>query len=65
MKILITGAYGFIGAHIVSALLRAGHEPVAAVRATRVDTALPGVASIACDFARDTDPAVWRPRLAG
>ncbi|MFA5589603.1 MAG: SDR family oxidoreductase, partial [Lysobacteraceae bacterium] len=42
-----------------------GHEPVAAVRATRVDTALPGVASIACDFARDTDPAVWRPRLAG
>lgn len=65
MKILVTGAYGFIGAHIVSALLRAGHEPVAAVRASRVDTALPDVASIACDFARDTDPAVWRPRLHG
>lgn len=65
MKILVTGAYGFIGAHIVAALLRAGHEPVAAVRASRVGTALPGIASIECDFARDTDPAVWRPRLHG
>lgn len=65
MKILVTGAYGFIGAHIVGALLRAGHAPVAAVRASRVGTALPGVAAVACDFARDTDPACWLPRLAG
>ncbi|MCX7562461.1 NAD(P)H-binding protein [Xanthomonadaceae bacterium XH05] len=65
MKVLVTGAYGFIGAYVVAALLRTGHEPVAAVRASRVGTALPGIASIECDFARDTDPAVWRPRLQG
>lgn len=65
MKILVTGAYGFIGTHVVAALLRAGHEPVAAVRASRVGTALPGVAAVDCDFARDTDAAIWLPKLAG
>lgn len=65
MKVLVTGAYGFIGAHVIAALLRAGHEPVAAVRASRMGTALPGIACVDCDFARDTDPAVWLPRLAG
>lgn len=65
MKILVTGAYGFIGTHIVTALLRAGHEPVAAVRASRIGTALPGVPSIDCDFARDTEAPIWLPRLAG
>lgn len=65
MKVLVTGAYGFIGAHVVGALLRAGHEPVAAVRASRVGSALPGVESVDCDFARDTAAATWLPRLQG
>ncbi len=65
MKVLVAGAYGFIGAHVVAALLRAGHQPVAAVRASRVGTALPGIESTDCDFARDADAAVWLPRLAG
>lgn len=65
MKVLVTGAHGFIGTHIVSALLRAGHVPVAVVRAARVGTALPGVAAVECDFARDTEAAIWLPRLAG
>ncbi|NMW24896.1 NAD-dependent epimerase/dehydratase family protein, partial [Rhodanobacter denitrificans] len=28
MRVLVTGAYGFIGAHIVAALTAAGHEAV-------------------------------------
>ena len=65
MRVLVTGAYGFIGSHIVAALLRAGHEPVAAVRPGRVGSALPGVPAIACDFSKDVDIASWRPRLQG
>jgi nucleoside-diphosphate-sugar epimerase len=34
VKILVTGATGFIGGHIVNALRRAGHDPIALVRAT-------------------------------
>lgn len=47
------------------ALRRAGHVPVAAVRAARCGELPENVEAIACDFARDDDPAVWRPRLAG
>lgn len=65
MRVLVTGAYGFIGSHVVAALLRAGHEPVAAVRSGRIGTGLPGVAAVACDFSRDVEVADWLPRLAG
>jgi uncharacterized protein YbjT (DUF2867 family) len=37
MRVLVTGAYGFIGAHIVAALTAAGHEVVCAVRGARID----------------------------
>jgi dihydroflavonol-4-reductase len=32
MRVLVTGATGFLGAHVLPALLRAGHEPRALVR---------------------------------
>jgi uncharacterized protein YbjT (DUF2867 family) len=64
--VLLTGASGFIGRHLSAALLAAGHEVVCAVRDparhARTDTRM---RCIAADFTRDTDPAVWRPRLAG
>ena len=28
MKILVTGAYGFIGSHIVAGLVAAGHQVI-------------------------------------
>jgi len=65
MRVLVTGAYGFIGAHITAALTETGHEVVCAVRGARVDTRFPGLPAIACDMARDISAADWLPRLAG
>ena len=66
MRILLTGANGFLGAHILAGLLRRGHAVVAAVRdPARLRRQVPGAEAIACDFNRDIDPAVWLPRVAG
>ncbi len=66
MRILLTGANGFIGRHITAALLGAGHEVVAAVRAVaEVRRAFPEVTAIAADMNADTDPEAWVTRLAG
>lgn len=66
MRILVLGAAGFIGRHIVAELLKGGHQPVGAVR-READfvRAFPGVAAVACDLARDVSVADWLPRLAG
>jgi uncharacterized protein YbjT (DUF2867 family) len=62
MRVLVTGANGFIGSRVVAGLCAAGHQVVAAMR----HTASVGASSnIACDFSRDIDPEIWRPRLAG
>jgi uncharacterized protein YbjT (DUF2867 family) len=72
VRVLITGANGFLGSRLVAGLLGAGHELVCAVRrpgAARSGGAHLGDASrcefVQVDFSRDTDPAVWRPRLQG
>jgi uncharacterized protein YbjT (DUF2867 family) len=66
MRVLVTGASGFIGRRLVDALQAAGHQPVAAVRDVEAARQRwPGLAVVAIDFGRDHDPAVWRPRLAG
>jgi uncharacterized protein YbjT (DUF2867 family)/uncharacterized membrane protein YphA (DoxX/SURF4 family) len=65
MRVLVTGAGGFIGRYVVSALIDAGHDVVAAVRRGALGLP-PGLAGlIDCDFLHDLDPADWRPRLAG
>lgn len=66
MRVLLTGANGFIGAHLTAALRAAGHEVVAAVRSPAALAArFPDVKAIAADMNRDTTPEAWRPRLAG
>lgn len=61
MKVLLTGATGFIGSRVAAALLGRGHEVVRVVR--RPDASDPS--QVAGDFVRDTDAAAWVPRLAG
>lgn len=59
MKVLVCGSRGFIGRHIAAALRTAGHEVVGTVSRN------PGPGELQVDFARDTSPAVWLPRLNG
>jgi len=66
MRILVTGASGFIGAHIVGALLGAGHAVTGCAR--DIDFArrrCPQAQWIPCDFNRDLTSEVWLPRLEG
>ena len=66
MQILVTGAYGFIGSHLVAALLETGHEVIGCGRNVAFGRRrFPDAAWIAADFNRDVTAAAWRPRLAG
>lgn len=62
---LLTGASGFIGRHLVQALLSARHEVVCAVRKPPARSDDARLRYVAADFTRDFDAAVWAPRLAG
>lgn len=62
MNILLCGASGFIGQHIMQALTLAGHRVIAA-RSHAASRASSD--AVAIDFAHDTDPAAWLPRLQG
>lgn len=44
MKVALTGATGFIGSHLLAALLRRGHEPTALVR-SEAAAVVPGSAA--------------------
>ena len=59
MIILITGASGFIGRRLTSALQAVGHTVIAAGRQGS------GEHAVAADFTRDFDSAAWLPKLAG
>jgi uncharacterized protein YbjT (DUF2867 family) len=67
MRVLLTGASGFLGRHLAAQLQDRGHEVVCAGRlipdrGTHVAPVSCNV-SIPADFSRDTDPGVWLPRL--
>jgi uncharacterized protein YbjT (DUF2867 family) len=64
MRILLTGASGFIGQHLLHALLAEGHEVVCAVRQVK-DSNDPRLSFIHADFINDTDKSVWLARLTG
>lgn len=62
--ILITGATGFIGSHLVEALAGAGYKVVCAVKSPpREDFGR--FPFIRVDYTRDFDIDVWKPRLEG
>ncbi len=64
MRILITGATGFIGSHITNTMIKAGHEVVLCVRNTATaQLQFHGAECIRVDFAQDHEVASWLPRL--
>ncbi len=60
MNVLLTGASGFIGSHLASALRAAGYVVIAARRSIEA-----GTAAVQADFARDLSARDWLPKLAG
>ncbi len=66
MHVLVTGASGFIGNHLVHALLSAGHRVTLCVRRPSYRANHPaGCQRVLADFSRDVTPDIWLPRLAG
>lgn len=66
MRVLVLGANGFIGGHIVADLLAKGHRVVGAVRDPETFRArFRGAEAVSCDLNRDTHPEDWIARLAG
>lgn len=59
MRILLCGANGFVGRHIESALLNAGHTVIRGVRRANAPQ------DIAIDYCNDIEIETWIPRLNG
>jgi len=64
MRILLTGASGFIGQHLLHALLAEGHHVVCAVRHVKPSDD-PRLSYIQADFTKDTGKSAWLARLSG
>jgi uncharacterized protein YbjT (DUF2867 family) len=66
VRILLLGAGGFIGRHILAELIAHGHEVVGVARdASTLAAAFPGARFVAIDLARATAESDWSPHLAG
>jgi len=66
VRVLLTGANGFIGGQLLAGLVARGHAVIAAVRDPQaLRRKMPGTTAVAVDFNRDLSPEAWRPRLAG
>lgn len=63
MRILLTGATGFVGRHLLAALLAEGYHVTCAVRKP-CTSSNPRLRYIQADFAKDTDKSGWLARLA-
>lgn len=65
MRILLTGASGFLGRHLAKALSQAGHEVVCALRRPRRSRSLPCRHVVTVDMSKDLAGSVWLPHLEG
>jgi uncharacterized protein YbjT (DUF2867 family) len=66
MRVLVTGAYGFIGSAVTARLLADGHEVIGMGRdVSRAAQRLPDVRWIALDIAKTTAAEDWLPHLSG
>ena len=63
MRILVTGAYGFIGSQIVTALNKKGHDILCAVRKPGSTTRFAHLDAVECDFSKDINTDIWIPKL--
>lgn len=62
MRILVTGATGFIGSALVAALQQRGHELVAWIHSSRV-TPFEDMERVQVDYMQDLDVEDWLPRV--
>jgi uncharacterized protein YbjT (DUF2867 family) len=66
MRIMLLGANGFIGRHVLAELLAHGHEVIAVVRRIDgIDSAFPGVHFIEMDLVTALSEPDWTPHLVG
>lgn len=66
MRILLLGANGFIGSHVLGRLLSDPHQIRAAVRdPARLKLRFPELEAVRADLNRMLQPADWRPLLEG
>lgn len=66
MRILLTGATGFLGSALVDALGRAGHDVVVGVRdVAAASRRWPGIDAVGIDYLTDHSASDWLPRLEG
>ncbi|MEQ1754026.1 MAG: NAD(P)H-binding protein [Micropepsaceae bacterium] len=66
MRILLLGAAGFIGRHVMSELISGGHDVVAVVRKVGdIAMSFPEVRFVAKDLARTTRPDDWSALVNG
>jgi dihydroflavonol-4-reductase len=63
-RVLVTGANGFIGAHLLSALNGAGCETIGAVRPGSKLLAPPGASTVTIDM-DDVNASAWAATLEG
>jgi len=64
MRILLTGASGFIGSRLQTALLGEGHELLCTARKPGA-SGHPRLSFIEADFSKDTGKSAWTARLQG
>ncbi len=66
MRILITGASGFIGTHIADAVTQAGYQLLICARnIPAAKRRFPFAECIQADFSKDDEMEIWLPRLKG